>query len=126
MKDLANYIIIWLLGLVGTLITTVLLPCLANYIKSKTQNEKLQSMIEELSSVVASSVNYVNQTFVEQLKKDGCFDKEKQQEALAQATSLVFQTLTEKTKQFVQDSNIDLQLLIEKKIESYLFESKNK
>ena len=124
MENLGMEILVWFLGLVGTVLTGVLIPVLVNWLNSKTNNEKLQYVITELSQTVQTSINYVNQTFVEQLKADGKFDAEKQKEALEKAVTYCLDTLSDKAKKILGKDGIDLQSVIVKYIEAQISESK--
>ena len=124
MENLGMEILVWFLGLVGTILTGVLIPVLVSWLNSKTNNEKLQYVITELSQTVQTSINYVNQTFVEQLKADGKFDAEKQKEALEKAVTYCLDTLSDKAKKILGKDGIDLQSVIVKYIEAQIAESK--
>lgn len=117
-------VLMWALSLLGTIITSVILPIVVKLISAKIKNEKLKYVIDELGTTIATSVDYVNQTFVNQMKLDGKFDAEAQKQALIQATTYCFDTLTDSTKQIISAEGIDLQTLIEKRIEAQIAENK--
>lgn len=119
-----NDVLIWFLGLVGTIITSILIPYVTKLLKSKTDNTNLQYVITELSQTVQTSIDYVNQTFVEQLKADGKFDAENQAKALKLATENVMNNLTTKTIQVLGKDGIDIENLIISYIEAKISESK--
>lgn len=119
-----NDVLIWFLGLVGTIITSILIPYITKLLKSKTDNTNLQYVITELSQTVQTSIDYVNQTFVEQLKADGKFDAENQAKALKLATENVMNNLTTKTIQILGKDGIDIENLIISYIEAKISESK--
>lgn len=119
-----NDVLIWFLGLVGTIITSILIPYITKLLKSKTDNTNLQYVITELSQTVQTSIDYVNQTFVEQLKIDGKFDAENQAKALKLATENVMNNLTTKTIQVLGKDGIDIENLIISYIEAKISESK--
>lgn len=119
-----NDVLIWFLGLVGTIITSILIPYITKLLKSKTDNTNLQYVITELSQTVQTSIDYVNQTFVEQLKTDGKFDAENQAKALKLATENVMNNLTTKTIQVLGKDGIDIENLIISYIEAKISESK--
>lgn len=124
MENFKYELFMWFLGILGTVITSVILPYLVTLIKSKVKNEKLNHVISELGDTVISSVDYINQTFVDQLKKDGKFDEKAQKEALSRAIMTVLNTLTNNTKKILEKEGIDINLLIEKLIEAYINEKK--
>ena len=119
-----NDVFIWFLGLVGTVITSILIPYITKLLKSKTDNTNLQYVITELSQTVQTSIDYVNQTFVEQLKADGKFDAESQAKALKFATENAMNNLTTKTIQVLGRDGIDIEKLIISYIEAKISESK--
>lgn len=118
--SLSYDVLMWALSLLGTVITTIILPAILELIKGKIKNEKLKHVVDELGITVATSVAYVNQTFVDQLKKDGCFDVDKQKEAFNAAVNYALNSLTETTKKIIESEGVDLQELIEKRIEAYI------
>lgn len=125
MNELSQQIITWLLGLLSTIITTVLLPYFVSWLKSKTESENLKYIIDEITQTVSDSVNYTNQVFVDQLKKDGKFDAEKQKEALKMSLDYTIDSLTNKTKQIISKNGLDLENVIVKYIESEIRKNKN-
>lgn len=122
--NLGYDVLMWALGLIGTIITTVLLPLLVKWIQTKIKNEKLNYAFSELSETVITAVDYVQQTFVDQLKKDGKFNSEAQKEAMKKALNYAIVTITDTTKKIIESENIDLEALIEKYIESAILKSK--
>ena len=124
MNDIGFTILTWFLGLLSTVITSFLLPMLFKYFSAKANNEKLAYIINELGETIAESVEYTNQTFVNQLKLDGKFDIENQKKALNMSVQYTLDTLTNKTKKIISKEGIDLNSLIEKKVEAYI--NKNK
>lgn len=119
-----NDILIWFLGLVGTVVTGILIPFVTNWLKSKTDNANLQYVIDELSQTVQTSVNHVNQTFVNQLKADGKFDADSQAKALKMAVEESVNSLTAKTVKILGKEGIDIETLIIKYIEAAIAEKK--
>ena len=125
MNDFWLELLVWFLGILGTIITGVLVPFLANWLKSKTDNEKLDYAITELSTTVQTCIDYVNQTFVDQLKKDGKFDENNQKEALQLALNKVRDTLSDSATKVLGKNGIDLESIIVTYIESLLYSNKN-
>ena len=119
-----NDILIWFLGLVGTVVTGILIPFVTNWLKSKTDNANLQYVIDELSKTVQTSVNHVNQTFVNQLKADGKFDADNQAKALKMAVEESVNSLTAKTVKILGKEGIDIETLVIKYIEAAIAEKK--
>ena len=57
--------------LLTIVITSVLLPALTAWLKSKTNNEKLKGMVDDISQTVRTCVDCCEQTTVAALKKSG-------------------------------------------------------
>ncbi len=119
-----NNVLMWALGLVGTIVTGILIPYITNLLKSKTDNVNLEYVINELSQTVTTSINHVNQTFVNQLKADGKFDAENQSKALQMAVTESVNNLTKKTVNILGKNGIDVEKLIISYIESEINKSK--
>lgn len=119
-----NNVLMWALGLVGTIVTGILVPYITNLLKSKTDNVNLEYVINELSQTVTTSINHINQTFVNQLKADGKFDAENQSKALQMAVTESVNNLTKKTVNILGKNGIDVEKLIISYIESEINKSK--
>lgn len=119
-----NSVLMWALGLVGTIVTGILIPYITSWLQSKTDNANLDYVINELSQTVSTSVNHINQTFVNQLKADGKFDAENQSKALQMAVTESVNNLTKKTIDVLGKDGIDIEQLIIKYIEAEI--NKNK
>lgn len=119
-NPLGYNILMWALSLLGTIITTVILPIIFQILSQKLKNEKLQYVMNELSTTVCASVDYTNQTFVNQLKSDGKFDNESQKAALNRSITYAFDNLTDSSKKIISSEGIDLKKLLECKIEAHI------
>ena len=73
-----NDVLIQVVNAVCKLIITTALPCLFVLIRKKITNDRVQNIIADAEQFVVDSVQMVNQTFVDQLKKDCKFDAEAQ------------------------------------------------
>ena len=62
---------------------------LKKWIDSKIKNEEIREATNAALGEIESAVLFVNQTFVDQLKKDGKFDKGSQEEAFNKAFDTV-------------------------------------
>ena len=71
-------------ALVGLVITAGI-PYLFALLRSKVKHGKVQSYLYRAEDYLAAAVTMVNQTFVDQLKKDGKFDADAQAEAFQMA-----------------------------------------
>ncbi|SHI11504.1 hypothetical protein SAMN02745823_02547 [Sporobacter termitidis DSM 10068] len=77
---------------IPALLTTVIIPFLAtaitaltSYIKTKTNNAKLDKYFEMANDAVVTAVSEVMQTFVSEMKKAGTWDKDTAVKALEMA-----------------------------------------
>lgn len=103
---------------------TILIPYLVYVIRKKVQNDTVSSYIEDALLVVYSAVECTNQTFVDELKKDGLFDKEAQKEAFERSKNLVLKLLSEAAKEAIIKSCGDLETWVATQIESAVAEAK--
>lgn len=108
------------LVVLGTVVTGVLLPALTTWLKSKISNEQLKAVIADLSHTVSTSVKWVEQTMVWQLKQDGKWDLDSQQQVLATCAAEVVKNLTNDTKRLLSKENIDLEAIVIRYIESQI------
>ena len=112
--DVLIYVVEVLVGLV----ITVGIPYLFAFLKSKTKNEKAQQYIDLAQRYLSDSVAMVNQTFVEQLKKDGKFDAEAQKEAFNMAANAWLEMMSEEMKQVIIAEVGDFETYIKTEIEA--------
>ena len=74
-----NEFIKMLIGLLGTILTGLiswLTTYLVSLISNKIKDEKLKTFLTNTTGIIMSSVNALNQTTVNELKREGKFDKE--------------------------------------------------
>ena len=115
-----NYLIWFLFTIFTTTVTTILIPALSKWLSSKTQNEKLQALIADITTTVQTSVNHLEQTSVAQFKATDAWSIETQKSALQAAVDEVIENLLDTTKKTISDNGIDIQELIKRHIESYI------
>lgn len=95
------------------------------WLKTKTKNEKLKTLLDMAGKVVEDAVIVANQTIVETLKKNGKFDTETALEIKDQVVENVKNTLTQDEKDAIaQTSSLVLEDWIKQQIE--VFVNKNK
>lgn len=107
----------------GALITygfSLLIAWLKNTIK----NEKLRNAVLQVTELVENSVAAVNQTFVDQLKADKVFDKEKQEEALKIALNQVLTSTTATVLELIEKNYGDVVSYVVSLIESTINKKK--
>lgn len=104
----------------SAVITIVLLPAVAAWLKSKTENEQIKSIITDISSAVATCVDHSEQTLVATLKSNDKWDKAAQNEVLNAVKKNVIDSLLETTKATVAENGIDIEQLVTQHIEAYI------
>lgn len=120
--------------LIPVIIQTVLIPLLialtgflvkwinakANSLKEKVKDEAYYKYINMLQSMVTKAVITVNQTYVDELKKENAFTKEAQQEAFKKVYETVMESLSEDAvlclKEVISDFDSYLTILIESSV----------
>lgn len=119
-----EYVIKSIIELVFTVlaavITTVLLPALASWLKSKTDNENIKAVISDITTTVATCVDHCEQTTVAALKANGTWDKEAQADVLRTVINNVTDSLLTTTKTIIDKNGIDLEEIITQHIEAYI------
>lgn len=107
-----------------TVVVSVLLPAVTAWLKSKTNNEKIQAVIADISAAVVTCVDYAEQTIVPVLKEKGEWNGDTQVEVLDTVTNNVMDTLLETTKQIIEKNGINLEEIVAQKIEAYILSKK--
>lgn len=93
-------------------------------IEAETKSKELRDYIDIVENTIETSVKSVMQTYVEQLKKDGAFTKEAQEEAFNIAKEKVIATLTDNGTRLLEEAYGDYEAWINDKIEQLVNESK--
>ena len=123
--EIISAIISIVVTVVGTAITAILIPAATTWLKSKTQNQKLQTVIDDLTVTVQSSVDMLEQTVVAQLKADGKWDTAAQEHVLDDAVTEVLNGLNASTYNIIAAENTDIQALVKRHIEAYINSKKS-
>lgn len=120
----------WFVNLLGVLATAIgaglstliglWFKRLADNVKAKTKNEKVSEVLHRVRNLVQDAVLTVQQTFTEQLKKDGKFDKEQQKIALQKAIDIILANLTEEAKDILNEIYGDIYKWLEVQVESII------
>ena len=122
MKDvILNHII----DLVFTVISVILVPMLAKWLKSKTQNEHLKSMIEDIEVNVHTVVDYMEQTVVKGMKESKEWTSENQAIVLKEAVDRILDSILDSTKKTLEENQIDISDYITTHVESYIQSKKS-
>lgn len=113
-----NEIISTVLKTIVTGVVTFGIPYLFSLIRTKTDNELLKNMIDLAEQTCVNCVLAVDQTFVDELKKNGQFTPEKQKEAFELCKEKILSTLDDAAKEAVIVMNNSLEDWIAIQIES--------
>ena len=120
-----NTFIIELLHALATAAIPVCAAYLIQYLRRKseqiiaqTDNMTIKAFLAEATDAVSTVVTYTSQTFVDTLKKEGKFDKDKQQEALNKSLDKAISLLSEPAKKALEDIYRDLGAYLTSKIEA--------
>ena len=120
-----NTFIIELLCALATAAIPVCAAYLIQYLRRKseqiiaqTDNMTIKAFLAEATDAVSTVVTYTSQTFVDTLKKEGTFDKDKQQEALNKSLDKAISLLSEPAKKALEDIYRDLGAYLTSKIEA--------
>nr|DAV58171.1 MAG TPA: hypothetical protein [Caudoviricetes sp.] len=119
-NDILSAVLSLAVTFVGATLTTIIIPSIANWLKYKTQHQKLQSVIDDITVTVTSSVDMLEQTVVNQLKADGKWDSKSQAEVLQSAITEVINGLSRTTYQILKSESTDIEALIKRYIEAYI------
>ncbi len=121
-----------LINIISVVVTSIIIPLitilgskLISWISSKIKNEKAEGFLTQATEAVINAVRSVFQTYVEQLKKEGTFDAEKQKTALLKAKDLALCQMTEDVKSFIHYNFGDLQTWLTTTIEATINKLKN-
>ena len=120
-----NAFIIELLQAIATAAIPVCAAYLVQYLHRKsehiiaqTDNMTIKAFLAEATDAVSTAVTYTSQTFVDALKKEGNFNKDKQQEALKKSLDKAISLLSESAKNALTDIYGDLEAYLTSKIEA--------
>lgn len=116
-----------LLNIFSAVVTCIIIPLiiflgkkLSDYLKTKTDNEIVKTLIEEATAAVTIAVSKIMQTYVDTLKKQGSFTEEAQKVAFLQAKEIALTLISEEAKKAIEavygDFNVWLEALIESKV----------
>lgn len=108
----------------SAIITTVLLPLLAQWLTSKTTNQKLQTAIRDLTQTVATVVDCTEQTMVSQLKADNRWNYETQSQVLNYAVEHIIENLSASTTKWLEDNSTNITATVQQYVEAYIFSKK--
>lgn len=97
---------------------TVALPLVLRYVFQLISAKVADTKYSNAVNAVFSAVEYVNQTFVDALKKEGNFDDDAKVNAFMKAKDAALKTMDAATKKWLEQSYVDLDAWLEVQIES--------
>jgi hypothetical protein len=112
-----------IMGAVATFVVTYL-RAKSEQIRRKIDDDTINKYIYLAEDIIATAVLQVNQVFVEELKRDGKFDKERQQEAFNKCKEIVLTLLNDNAKTVIEFIFGDLNRWIDSQIEATVHRSK--
>ncbi len=118
-----------LLSVLGTALTALAawgVERLTAWLSTKIKNGKALKLLNEAINVVQSVVKATYQTYVQSLKDKNMFDAEAQKTALNMAVESATKTLSDEAKNYITANFGDLKEWIILKVESTLYDLKNK
>lgn len=123
LKALLHAVII---AAVPTLTTFLINYLLAGSKKAKeaTESDRIRNAIDTITNLVADIVRYVSQTYVDTLKKDGAFTKERQVEALNMALERALEMIDERSATIIESVFGDLSTYLITLIEAAVWKQK--
>ena len=116
MENLGNILI--------PLLVTVITICICIMTRKVAKNaartapSKYSEIIYGLENIVSKAVITTNQTFVNELKKQGKFDKEAMQEAYKRTYESIVASLSQSFFEYIDEETIDIDALLKNMIET--------
>ena len=116
MENLGNILIPLLITIITICICTITSKIAKNAAESAPS--KYSEIIYGLENVVNKAVITTNQTFVNELKKQGRFDKEVMEEAYNKTFNSIVASLSQSFFEYIDEENIDIDTLLKNMIET--------
>ena len=116
MENLGNILI----PLLITIITICICTMTSKVAKSAAESapSKYSEIIYGLENIVSKAVITTNQTFVNELKKQGKFDKEAMQEAYRRTYESIIASLSQSFFEYIDEETVDIDVLLKNMIEA--------
>ena len=116
MENLGNILIPLLITIITVCICTMTSKVAKNAAESAPN--KYSGIIYALENIVNKAVITTNQTFVNELKKQGKFDKEAMEEAYNKTFNSIVASLSQSFFEYIDEENIDIDTLLKNMIET--------
>ena len=124
MENLGNILIPLLITIITICICTITSKIAKNAAESAPS--KYSEIIYALENIVNKAVITTNQTFVNELKKQGKFDKEAMEEAYRRTYESIIASLSQSFFEYVDKETIDIDTLLKNMIETSVNWNKEK
>ena len=124
MENLGNILIPLLITIITICICTMTSKVAKNAAESAPS--KYSEIIYALENIVNKAVITTNQTFVNELKKQGKFDKEAMQEAYKRTYESIVASLSQSFFEYIDRETIDIDVLLRNMIETSVNWNKEK
>ena len=116
MENLGNILIPLLITVITICVCTMTSKIAKNAAESAPS--KYSGIIYALENIVNKAVITTNQTFVNELKKQGKFDKEAMEEAYRRTYESIIASLSQSFFEYVDKETIDIDMLLKNMIET--------
>ena len=116
MENLGNILIPLLITIITICVCTMTSKIAKNAAESAPS--KYSGIIYALENIVNKAVITTNQTFVNELKKQGKFDKEAMQEAYRRTYESIVASLSKSFFEYIDEETIDIDALLKNMIET--------
>ena len=116
MENLGNILIPLLITIITICICTITSKIAKNAAESAPS--KYSEIIYALENIVNKAVITTNQTFVNELKKQGRFDKEAMEEAYNKTFNSIVASLSQSFFEYIDEEAIDIDTLLKNMIET--------
>ena len=120
-RQILTEVIISILGIVTTVVSGYIIA----WINSKIKDEKIKRILNDALNIVSNGVDYVYQTYVEELKGTTLWDADAMKEASNRAMEYINANLTEEAKAFISTNGTDLAEWTKEQIEIAIKKSKD-
>lgn len=120
-NEIGTEVILTIIGFIISGLGALITHLINKYVK----NEKLKSIMNSLDELVGNGVLAVYQTYVEALKKDGMFDKEKQEVALNKCLEIIKKNMSMELNRWLVENFKDVEDYLKSLIEAKIASLKN-
>ena len=124
MENLGNILIPLLITIITICVCTMTSKIAKN--AARLAPSKYSEIIYGLENIVSKAVITTNQTFVNELKKQGKFDKEAMQEAYRRTYESIVASLSQSFFEYLDEETIDIDALLKNMIETSVNWNKEK